>query len=108
MPASDTPRKVFVHLLVHDPEGPIASTITKFRVVCTPDSKLPESASTVASRNVITCPLCLDTVEFLELEEEMDGGSKADRAVKKHNKTQPQAPAPTPAPEPTAEPTAEL
>jgi hypothetical protein len=81
--ADDAPRKVSTHLIVLDQNGPIASGDKRYRVACTPESKLPESASSVAFRSVVTCPLCLDTEEFALLEEEMDGGSAADRAAAK-------------------------
>jgi len=84
MAASDQPRFVPVHLLVHDPKGAIQLATTRVRVACTADSGMPESASTVADKRVITCPMCLESAEFLELEEEMIGLSAADRAAKKH------------------------
>lgn len=84
MAALDQPRFVPVHLLVHDPKGAIQLATTRVRVACTADSGMPESASTVADRRVITCPLCLESPEFLELEEEMTGLSAADKAAKKH------------------------
>lgn len=99
--ADDAPRKVSTHLIVLDPSGPIASGDKRYRVACTPESKLPESASNVAFRTVITCPLCLDTEEFAILEEEMDGGSAADRAAAKAIKARAAAkaaPAPVPVP----------
>ena len=81
--ADDAPRKVSTHLIVLDQNGPINSGVNRYRVACTPESKLPESASNVALRAVISCELCLETEEFALLEEKMNGGSAADRAADK-------------------------
>lgn len=74
-------RKVFVHLLVHDPVGLIPASTTNLRVACSPTSLMPESASTLAMETVISCPLCLQSPEYAELNAEMDSTSIADRAA---------------------------
>lgn len=81
--ADDALRTVSTHLLVLDENGPINSGVNRYRVACTPESKMPESASNVALRSVVGCALCLETEEFLLLEERMEGGSAADRAAAK-------------------------
>lgn len=84
MRAMPKPKKLFVHLLVHDPKGPIPAATTNLRVACEPGSLMPESASTVAMPTVITCPRCLASADYLELAEEMDATSSADRAAAQH------------------------
>lgn len=74
-------KKIPVHLIIHDPNGPIQLATTRVRVCCTPTSGWPQSASAVPDRRVITCPLCLKTPEFLELEQDASGKSDADAAV---------------------------
>lgn len=78
------PRQVFVHLVVHDPSGPIETATTNLRVACQPKSLMPESASTEAAEGVITCPLCRNTKEYLELSMPIDATPDADRAVAEH------------------------
>lgn len=78
------PRIIFVHLLVHDPDGPIPAANTNLRVACCPDSGIPESASTVALETVITCPLCLASEDYRELNELNNSVSAADSAAAKH------------------------
>jgi hypothetical protein len=78
------PRQIYVHLLVHDPVGLIETATTNLRVACSPKSLMPESGSTVAMESVITCPLCLKSAEYLELNEDIDAVSHADRAAADH------------------------
>lgn len=81
--------KVYIHFLYHDPAGPLTSSTTNMAVACKPDSSMPEHASSVAMPSVITCPLCLQSAIYKELEESMDGTSSADRAAAAHAKANP-------------------
>lgn len=81
---ADEVRKIFTHLLVHDPQGPIPSATTRLRVACTPKSSMPESASHIPMDTVITCPLCRETDVYKELAEEMHPTPSADKAATVH------------------------
>jgi len=85
---ADQPQKVPVHLIIHDPNGPIQLATTRVRVCCTPTSGWPQAASAVPDKRVITCPLCLKTEEFKELEQSASGKSDADAAVEAMQKQQ--------------------
>lgn len=73
--------KVFVHLIVHDPQGPIVTPTSRLRVACTPDSAMPYSATILAS--AVSCPGCIESQIFAQVADEQAPGSKADRAARK-------------------------
>ena len=104
MRAMPKPKPLFVHLLVHDPKGPIPAATTNLRVACEPKSNMPESASTVAMPSVITCPRCLASADYLELVDEVDSTSSADRAAAQHVADLETAVEPVADPEQKAEP----
>jgi hypothetical protein len=79
---NQTPRKVFVHLQVANPDGAVKSEFMNYHVACDPKSSIPESWSPVAS--VVTCPLCLESADYAEIVAEQSHASSADRKAHEH------------------------
>ncbi|CAB4191729.1 hypothetical protein UFOVP1229_110 [uncultured Caudovirales phage] len=79
---SQTPRKVFVHLQVADPNGAVKSDLMNYHVACDPTSSIPESWTPVIS--AVTCPLCMETAEYAEISADQSHASTADRKAHEH------------------------
>lgn len=84
MISGNSPKKVFVHLQVANPNGAVKSDFMNYHVACDPQSSIPESWSPVAS--VVTCPLCLESSEYAEIVAEQSHASTADRKAHEHAK----------------------
>ena len=77
--------RVFVHLIVFDPDGPIKTQTMRLRVACHPTSGMPMAASNAAMTKVITCPKCLESEEFKALCED-NFANEADAAAAEYVK----------------------